>query len=410
MSKIVYLIDQPLDDRNYERFGIGAWMKRNWGVEVWDLTPLAHPRVWTDFLESNRALKTFSDYFPIVSWRELHDRYSTLGKVDFFIDFTGDYWCSLRVKAALARRGAIRVTSAPGLNPLPKDHQHRDVVSRLRRLVSGGAGGATTRISNSIVCRLAAPFTRPGLVIVSGERSVPQKVGAERTLLVHSFDYDIYLKERELSSQDARVPPYAVFVDQDYCFHPDFLYRDGSFLATPERYFPALCNGLRTISEALGLQVKIAAHPRAGYKHKERDYFQRIPVEYGRTAELIKGSSLVVCHDSTAIHFAVLFNKPIIFVTTGELIPAFEGKAIDQVASELSKTAINLDTDLRKIDWQAQMSVDAEKYAEFKSKYIKIAGTPERPMWDIVIEHIETAVKSKATPKSGRCEPVSHDG
>jgi len=50
MKKVVILIEQPLDERNYQRFGIQTWLERNWLVEVCDLTPWAHPRVWQSFI------------------------------------------------------------------------------------------------------------------------------------------------------------------------------------------------------------------------------------------------------------------------------------------------------------------------------------------------------------------------
>jgi hypothetical protein len=213
------------------------------------------------------------------------------------------------------------------------------------------------------------------------------------TLAIHSFEYDIYLKQ--LSSQDVvGRPPYAVFIDQDCCFHTDFIYEGGRVLTTPERYFPVICAGIRAISRALRLEVRIAAHPRASYQNLEHDYFQGYAVERGSTAELIKNSAVVVCHDSTAIHLAVLFAKPVIFVTTNDLIRAREGRSIDLTAAELGKRAINLDGDLSTVDWRKEISVDPEKYAQFKRNYIKMVGTPERPMWDVVIDHIEMATNS----------------
>ncbi len=35
-KRVVYLIEQPLDERNFQRFGIQAWIDRKWNVEVWD--------------------------------------------------------------------------------------------------------------------------------------------------------------------------------------------------------------------------------------------------------------------------------------------------------------------------------------------------------------------------------------
>jgi len=392
MRKIVYLIDQPLDERNYDRFGIQTWLERGWTVEVWDLTPFAYQRVWENFRESKRVLKRFSGYFPLSSRRELSDRYSKLERIEWFIDLTGDHLCSLRVRAALARRGALRVTSSTGMIPLSQDPEHRGLLSRLRKLIAKGPVKAISLLGNVIICRLAAALTRPRLAIVSGEISIGAAAHSRETLAVHSFDYDIYLKQ--LSSQDVGSRPYAVFIDQDCCFHTDFLYEGGRLLTTPERYFPAICAGLRAISRALHLDVRIAAHPRASYQHMEHDYFQGYALECGRTAEMIKNSALVVCHDSTAIHLAVLFAKPIIFVTTDDLIPAREGSSIAQTAAELGKRAINLDGDLSTVDWRTEISVDAEKYSQFKRRYIKVAGTPERPMWDVVIDHIERATNS----------------
>src|SRR5207253_5300759 len=64
---------------------------------------------------------------------------------------------------------------------------------------------------------------------------------------------------------------------------------------------------------------------------------------------------------SSDLQFAVLFGKPIIFVTTDELIPCYEGRSIAKVAAELGKSAINLDGDLRAVDWREQLHVDSCK-------------------------------------------------
>jgi hypothetical protein len=397
MRKILYLIDQPLDERNYDRFGIQTWLDRKWSVEVWDITPWAHRRVWANFLQYRLKLKTFPGYCPINSRREFALRLEGLGPVQWFIDFTGDYLGSLRVRAALARRGVRRITSAPGLNPLPPEDARRGLGDKLRRLARKGPTHACHALGNRLTSRL----TRTDLVMVSGEKSLPAKANERTTLRVHSFDYDIYLKEaaRRDPGASSEGRPYLVFIDQDYCFHPDFLYNGGSFLTTPERYFPALCAALRKIAHAWRVDVKIAAHPRATYQVRERDYFEGFPLEYERTPALIKNATLVVCHDSTAVHFAVLFKRPIIFVTTADLIPAFEGRSIMETAAELGKIPLNLDADLSDVDLRAQAAIDERWYEQFKRKYIKMPDSPERPMWDVVIDRIE----SEMTP-----DPSAH--
>jgi hypothetical protein len=201
----------------------------------------------------------------------------------------------------------------------------------------------------------------------------------------HNFDYDIYLKL--MRSGPVGADDYAVFIDQDYCFHVDMC---TAAIVSAERYFPLICDALEAISAALGLEIRIAAHPRASYERREEPFFRKFSIERGRTAEMIKGCRAVVCHDSTAIQYAVLFGKPAIFITTDELSKAYEGKSIEKAAAELGKKPINLDrVDPRAVDWRDQLTIDSDKYAIYRNKYVKAEGSAELPLWSIVIDQVE---------------------
>jgi hypothetical protein len=403
MRKILYLIEQPLDERNFERYGIQRWLDRGWAVEIWDLTPLTYPAVWRNFLDSNGRLRQFAGYFPLASKGELAARYSALGKVGYFIDFTGESYQSLRAKVRLILRGAKRVICAPGSIPAPDAAQQPGTAQRLRAILAKGPVSAIGTLGMALARRLLAPTIRPGLAVVSGKNSIMAAGKAGEILEAHSFDYDIYL--RVARRQDEALAPtrYAVFIDQDLCFHSDFIGQGIPFVVTPQRYFPAVCACLRKISEDLRLQLRIAAHPRARYFQRHGDYFEGIPIEYGKTAELIRDCEVVVCHDSTAIHFAVLFGKPLLFVTSDELIPSYEGRSIAQAAAALGKSAVNLDRPLGSLDWGKELQVDPEKYREYKNKYIKLDGSPERPMWEVIIDHVEKSEKKASVQLAAQC-------
>jgi len=410
MRKIIYLIEQPLDQRNFDRFGIQRWSDRGWTVEIWDFTPLAHRAVWRDFLESKRRLSEFPGYFPIASKSELKNRYAALGNVDYFVDLTGEGYATLRTKVFLVWKGARRVICAAGSIPAPGAALQPGVLAKLRGLFAKGVPSAARALIMALARRLLVRAIRPGLAVVSGENSIRAAGNAAEILKVHSFDYDIYLKvAREYG--DVRLPRYAVFIDQDLCFHPDFIYQGSPFVVTPEKYFPAVCRCLKKLSEDMDLQLRIAAHPRARYFQRLADHFEGIPIEYGKTAELIRDCHMVVCHDSTAIHFAVLFHKPILFVTSDELLPTHEGRSIHQAAAALGKSAVNLDRQLEGVDWRRESHVDAAKYREYRNKYIKIDGTPERPMWETIIDHIERTEKIdhiERTEKTNRPGSIAH--
>jgi hypothetical protein len=388
MRKVVYLIDQPLDERNYERFGVQRWLEHNWTVEVWDLTPWAYPTVWRTFIELRSDLRRFDGYFPIASRREMRTRLSVSSWIKFFVDLTGDSYQSIQAKISLVRTGAIRIVCPGGSIPIP-DRTDIGLVRKFAGLVAKGPIGFWKWLSSAFFHKLVAPRIPIGMAIVSGEQSIHGVRRGGEIIRTHNFDYDIYLAL--MKSPSGAKGRYAVFIDQDYCFHPEYLYQGIPPLATPGRYFPTLCSGLRMISEALNVPVHIAVHPRATYQQRGLDVFAGFELEYGMTAKLIKECVVVVCHDSTAVQFAVLYGKPVIFVTTDELMITYEGQSIAKVAAELGKSPVNLDrADLQAVDWRKEMQVDAAIYKAYIRKYIKTAGSPELPLWDIVINHVES--------------------
>lgn len=387
MRRVVYLIDQPLDEWNYNRFGIQTWIDRGWDVEVWDLTPLAYPRVWRDFMESGRKLRKFEGYFPVARKNQLDAKCSQGDKIGYFIDFAGDAYCSLRAQMALVRSGAIRVSCATGSVPAGS-YNRRGFGSRLGGLLAKGPIQASKRFVRGLARRLAGRSARPGLVIVSGKRSISPAGNNCETVRAHNLDYDIYLG---MKAAEVAAGEHAVFVDQDLCSHSDSLREDVESCVAPSRYFPALCRGLKKVSALLNVGIRIAAHPRASYRYTGAECFEGIPVEYGKTAELIRSCRLVLCHYSTAAQFAVLFRKPVVFVTTDELASSAAGEYVPEFAAALGKSIVNLDGDLESVDWQKELRVDEQRYDAYRNEYIKMDGSPELPYWDIVINHIEKA-------------------
>lgn len=398
MSKIVYLIEQPLDQRNYDRFGIQTWIDRGWIVEVWDLTPHEHPLVWQRFIGMGGKLKHFEGYYTISSKCELEQKYSTESRIDYFVDFLGDSSCCQRVKMRLLKDGAKMVVCAnigsmPSIEGVDEIKGVRKFVRKVRKATAFGPAISIKLLGRKLLSKLTKNRIRPSLIIASGAnsiRSIPYEYDQE-IIKAHNLDYDDYLKlvrPSGIPSDD-----YGLFVDQNLCFHPEYLSANLDPYVTPGKYFPALRSGLRRISMALGVEMQIAAHPRANYDQINVDCFEELPIRKGATAELVCRSKFVVGHYSTALQMAVLFGKPIIFVTTNELRSSIFGRQFERMASILGKTTINLDDDLDRVDWEKELAIDSEKYNKYRKEYIKTDGTPELSSWDIVINHIERSSK-----------------
>ncbi|MDA9287267.1 hypothetical protein N9P72_00035 [Amylibacter sp.] len=396
MKKIVYLIEQPLSVWNYNRFGIERWLDRGWNVEVWDLTQLLNPHVFEHFINSGKEIQTFSGYFPIATEQQLENKYKSIRHGAYYLDTIGNGLVHARIKKHLAKMGIMRIMSYLGFNPVvyPRGGTSNKladrIITRLGLLLKEGPLNGILWFINKLRVELASLSFKPKVIVVSGEESIPENVGSASVVNAHNLDYDLFLKLNSTSNFFELIQkPYAVFLDQDVCFHSDWIFGSDELPVKPEDYFPRLCSVLRDVSKNLGYSLCIAGHPRSARNQKYMDCFNGIRVEYGVTAELVKNSSVVICHNSTAIQWAVLFKKPLIFLTEKQLIELDIGDGINVMAKALGKAVIHTDKVTSDIDWSKELEINHEKYTEYKRKYIKMDDTPEKQSWDIVIDHLE---------------------
>jgi hypothetical protein len=383
LAKLVYLIEQPLDVRNFERFGIELWLERGWSVEVWDMTYYVAPHIRS---VTTPPVRVFPGYFAITTKAELEARAAAVGAVDFFVDFAGVDSRALDAKLRLVRLGATRITLNVGSLPEPGV----GLATKIWEAIRGGPVGLVRCVSAKVARMRLAGALEPGLIVVSGDKAArvaEHHVGPGRIVRAHNLDYDILLRRREerVEASDGHV----VFLDQDLCFHYDFVFEEETPYATPDRYFPSVCRVLRRLEERLGVSAVVAAHPRSAYRERDGNPFQGIPVEYERAFELIRGARAVVVHNSTAIQFAVMFQKPLVFLTTDELERSVGAEYIAVFAKSLGKSVINADGDLDRVDWDDVLQGNPSLYAQYSSEYIKSHGSPERPLWEIVARRLE---------------------
>ena len=398
MNKVVYLIEQPLSIWNYNRFGIQNWLDRGWNVEVWDLTQFLNPVIFEIFKNNNVEIKKFDGCIPISSESILKQQCSSVNKPTYYVDGLSNDSPHARIKKYLAQIGVTRIMSYLGfMPPLYLGGGASDKLSsriiRFGLLIKSGPVNAIKWIINRVQMKFVSSLFKPGIIVVSGEKSIPKNTGSAEIIAAHNLDYDLFLNLKD--TDDIVTQEYAVFIDQNINFHSDWILSEEISATTPDKYFPAVTQVLKIISIELHVSLFIAGHPRSSNRKITQEYFGRIPVRYGATAEQIKSCKFVVGHNSTSLQLAILFNKPVIFLTTNELKLNNIGAHISVMASMFGKKEINIDNDLSDIDWQKELFVDEAKYSEYRKKYIKMDGSPEKQSWDIVIDHIEETMTRK---------------
>jgi len=223
-------------------------------------------------------------------------------------------------------------------------------------------------------------------VLAGGERSVNAAAVARRAreiLWLHTLDYDLYLRRPEAAPSGEDT---GVFLDELYPFHPDYGLMGARPPVTADEYYPMLDAFFRDLERRRGVRIVVAAHPRSSPDHLK--YFAPRTVLLGQTCECVRTSRFVIAHSSTSINFAVLYRKPVLFVTCDRLRRWLLGASIDNTAAALGKTPINLDR-RTPIDVERELRVDERAYRAYTNAYIKRDGTPDRPFWAQVADRVE---------------------
>ncbi len=177
-------------------------------------------------------------------------------------------------------------------------------------------------------------------------------------------------------------------MDEDAAYHSDYVNLGIKPYVTAVNYYQTMSLGLSQIAEALGCDVKIAAHPRSD--HQSKLYKYSLPILKDQTFELIKKASVVVVHASTALQWAVCMLKPIILVTTDEMNKSVAKQTIEAFAFALGKEVVNINKIPKNYDWKSQLFVNETKYQKYVETYIKQPRSPEKPVWEIVINRMES--------------------
>ena len=383
IRKILFLVNSPLDRRDFERFGIELLMKNGFEVEIWDITDILHPdvrknytppdpinwphcRVFSDKEYTLNEIKALSsETFIIAHIHYLRERYSVYKAIS---DSKAKY--GVEVSNALPSGDDKKQSFLFYLKKLRK--------VTVKKLLDRGF--------------LRLPFTwlgiRPAsLILAGGEQSLKYHYPANKTteiVWVHAMDYDFYLKDRNNSSIER---PIAVFLDSYLPFHPIRFYRMEKSPISADKYYSILNKFFNLVEDRLGLEVIIAAHPRSQYE-KHPDCFEGRKWVRGQTFRLVKESKLVLTHSSTTINFANLFYKPVIFLISSDLEKAGRGSLIRGMAGWFGKKPIVMDNN-RNIDWEFELTVSKGHYDNYRQAYIKTDHSEDLPFWQIVVNRLK---------------------
>lgn len=385
MKKRIYLIvKNPFQESDITRFNTDL-LSEYFDLSILDCSEWLLP----DSLKTRTQIHL--DLVNLIRIKSASEFKAALGgKGGYALDFVGLFsFNAIRLFNILKKNGTqiVVVDSGPFPSPGPTKST-QSFVQKIRVIVKNKL------FQRFIYARLLRFYQfisedmTPEIALVSGKSWMNNtRFNKAKTIIpAHSFDYETYLKINALSSNE--VKPYAVYLDENIGFHEDNKEMNLSSPVSGMNFLMQMETLFLHIEKQTGLEIKIAAYPSTDiiiYKQ----VFKNRDIIYHQTAALIKEAKLVFAHASTAISFAVLWRKPVLFIVNSQLKASWYYADIQSARELLNAMEINIDLSEQISDgvdsWQ---DLDRQAYENYQNRYIKSEDSLDEFLWTILSNHI----------------------
>jgi len=390
LSTLIFIVDFPFTDRDHARHGID-FLKRSFTVLIVDCTPLIKPSSYEKYRDT---ICTHINLKSINSFDQMAQIIHEFGRDSLAVDLLGPDSMCRQIRMLLKERKIPYMILQLGLLPTAGITARLKMGewASLKKSPLEFIGLLRRKIAQAT---LSSPY--PDIALCSGRAGFadPRLKGVAHKIMAHSFDYDSYLEHQ--SSTVGDIKPYAVFLDEDMFYHFDYEYLSIKPPVTEQKYYKSLLDFFDRFETVTGLEIVIAAHPRSRYFLRQhllggRRFYQH------KTPPIVRDATLVLCHASTSISYAVLWKKPLFFLTSDELKVSFVGSRVKMLSSLLGATVFNIDERIDLPSTDTMTKINKQAYANYKEMYIKIPGTPDKAIWEIFFEYLKNIYGNRSAP------------
>ena len=400
--KIVMLVGSPLTSLNYDRMGIEL-LAQKFRVICFDCSE------WVGRF-SDQEIGSFRN--TIVQKVRSDKNFSELLNLynpNYAIDFVGMTANTPRIGKLLKKHKVKFVIQVLGNLPSPKTSKWKSVIkffhmkktrehyhdSRINTMNSTG------RISlEELLAKLFSkmkywllPYklrlNTSYIALIAGNNSINALTRlANKKIWVGAYDYYKYNKQSDDCSEISELnnQKYVVFVDECLVGALDWKVLGLQAPVTFDSYFTSLNLYFTRLEDKYSLRVIIAGHPNSESDTKYANNFQGRKILYNKTIELVKNSSAVLLHASTAVSFAVLAKKPVISLLTNELQNSYYGNFIKCISREIGSETVNIDSNELKLT--IPKNFDQTKYDKYESNYLKNNLASTDAPWEVLATYL----------------------
>lgn len=387
-NKVLFLLDAPLNQRDFERRGIKDLTEKGFETIAIDLSPFSAPSVYRDYSGEQITPPQNCLIYNCNSLKQAIEIIQENSKNSFCFIFIGFEFRFASIYKTLNSLnipyGELKLGSIP--------YEEKTNLSSFI-LNFFNPSWYLDRIYKKYK-EFFSPMKPLSLLVIGGEKSLgtPFPISKRTEILnAHAMDYDLVLKNKDLPLEKKHL----LFIDEYQPFHPDFE-RLGVKPPSPENYYLGLCNFFKYLEGVLKKPVVVAAHPRSRYNQNDNWFQGRLCIK-GKTEELIRGAEVVLVNASTATKIAIAHKKPIISLTSDELEGMFLKNYIHSLSQSIGSPLINVDS--MPYNFQEYwVKPNLSLYEAHMRNFIKTEESANEPIWETVSKTIPLILKTAQSP------------
>jgi len=407
---ICVLMGIPLTKQNYFRFGI-PYLAKYFNVIVIDCTKLVY--VNAKYIGYDKLY--FMNFIKVSAYEELK-----MQLIHISPEYVIDNNENVAIKKILLNLKIKRVQVWSGRLPVPSyfwrminyiksniNIRYRDKYAKLSSLENELKQNIDVKSVRCGMKEIMKSFTpdrlyvdRLDVLLIAGDKGRGKLLKKSNIVIpIASEDYHCFQKIQ--SSLDENVitglnKDFILFVDDALAYADDFVLLGIKSPVDASLYYKQLCSFFEKIELFYGLPVVIAGHPNS---EKDPNIFLNMgnrDVIFGQTAALAVQSLFVLIQGSTAVSFAVLARKPIIFISTHELDLSSYGLHIRNMAKTLGALLLFIDTlSVYSHVIDNSIYISRHKYNKYISGYLKSDKCDETEPWQSFIHYIYSCNANK---------------
>jgi len=395
-TRLIIITSQPINKFNARRFGLKVNIK-NFSKEFWCLLPLIDDNLNKEIVSKDYRIINHKSIKKIKTFIGLVKNILKLKSNFYFINWSGIHKYNKLMEILLKYRGGTKIirmfSNVPTYSPSFKSALILFKLSKFWFLKK-----ALIYLKNKIIDILYKPFNVKPKYFFLESSYQGKKFNKDNKFFfyINSFDYSEFLRIKNKQNKKKNI----IFVDseKENSFESRLLKKKRKNF-NKELYWSTLLNIFSVFEKNFKRKVKVAAHPRRSIKN--------VPINrkfiFDQTPQLIRDSKIVLTHNSTSVIWAVLFNKPIIFINfeNFKYLSMDTNDEIEFYKKNLGSNVINVDSNykfkLSKNFHKNLFRIDKKKYELFKNNFIKNKFMNHKDLngWQTMMEKLKKIDHSK---------------